>query len=217
MVLGVHKEERDYIGGFSAQGSDKFSRVAIRVISNLHRVVMKPLIDKQSEGSLAEDETSIQFRIIFARKVSHQGNELCFRLLGKAILSLSSIRHKQLVAVEAEPLPTDVFIVEPTPPVEATHSKTDKRLKSESIGISTLPKKAPNGRKSKSGRWLPRVSASGRNREELTISSKIATWCQGSIIFNLWANSCHQPNRWSLQALCKEGIDTSPRNPCTEA
>ena len=35
-VLGVPKEESDYLGGWSARGSDTYTRVAVRVISNLN-------------------------------------------------------------------------------------------------------------------------------------------------------------------------------------
>ena len=40
-ALGVRKEERDCLGRWSARGSDTYSRVAVRVISNLQRLVIQ--------------------------------------------------------------------------------------------------------------------------------------------------------------------------------
>ena len=38
-MAGVPKEEWDYLGEWSVEGSDKYARVAARVISNLQRLV----------------------------------------------------------------------------------------------------------------------------------------------------------------------------------
>ena len=42
LALGVPREERDYLGGWSARGSDTYTRVAVRVVSNLQRLVNSP-------------------------------------------------------------------------------------------------------------------------------------------------------------------------------
>ena len=66
-ALGVPKEERDYLGGRSARGSDAYSRVAVRVISNLQRFVVRALIEIPNADLLAEEETIFQFESFMCR------------------------------------------------------------------------------------------------------------------------------------------------------
>ena len=40
-ALGIDKAERDYLGGWSAQGSDRYARVAKRRIRNMQKLVVK--------------------------------------------------------------------------------------------------------------------------------------------------------------------------------
>ena len=58
-ALGVPKEQRDYLGGWSAQGSDNYSRVAARMFSNLQKLV---IIARQSSSGdpFAEADTASQ-------------------------------------------------------------------------------------------------------------------------------------------------------------
>ena len=60
-ALEVPKEERGYLGGWSARGSDTYTRVAVRVISNFQRLVIRALIERPNFDPLAEEETIIQF------------------------------------------------------------------------------------------------------------------------------------------------------------
>ena len=58
-ALGVPKEQRDYLGGWSAQGSDRYTRIAGRMVTNLQKLV---IIGRQgsSEDPFAEAETAKQ-------------------------------------------------------------------------------------------------------------------------------------------------------------
>ena len=58
-ALGVPKEQRDYLGGWSAQGSDNYSRVAARMISNLQKLVISSR-QSSSGDPFAEADTASQ-------------------------------------------------------------------------------------------------------------------------------------------------------------
>ena len=58
-ALGVPKEQRDYLGGWSAQGSDNYSRVAARMISNLQKLVISAR-QSSSGDPFAEADTASQ-------------------------------------------------------------------------------------------------------------------------------------------------------------
>ena len=52
-------EQRDYLGGWGAQGSDNYSRVAARMFSNLQKLVIN--VRQSSSGDpFAEADTSSQ-------------------------------------------------------------------------------------------------------------------------------------------------------------
>ena len=58
-ALGVPKDQRDYLGGWSAQRSDSYTRVAARMITNLQKLVIRAR-QGSSEHPFAEAETSKQ-------------------------------------------------------------------------------------------------------------------------------------------------------------
>ena len=57
-ALGVQKDQRDYLGRWTAQGSDSYTRVAARMITNLQKLVIRA---RSTEDPFAEAETSKQF------------------------------------------------------------------------------------------------------------------------------------------------------------
>ena len=56
-ALGAPMEQRDYLGGWSAQGSDNYSRVAARMISNLQKLVVSAR-QSSSGDPVAEADTA---------------------------------------------------------------------------------------------------------------------------------------------------------------
>ena len=82
-ALGVPKEERDYLGGWSARGSDTYTRVAVRVISNLQRLVIRALIEQPNADPLAEEGTITQFESFLCEKGVAQADRLgCLKQVG---------------------------------------------------------------------------------------------------------------------------------------
>ena len=141
------KEERDYLGGWSAHGSDTYTRVAVRVISNLQRLVIKALVERPNADPLAEEETIIQFEsLLCAKGVVLEDRARCFKHLGKVSISMPVERTPELAVEElgpmvaSESIPDEEQLAETIP--EAP--KADRRFKSESSRTQALggnPKK----------------------------------------------------------------------------
>ena len=73
-ALGVPKEQRDYLGGWSAQGSDNCSRVAARMISYLQKLVISSR--QSSSGDLSQRRTQPRnWTTTFAQKVTQWKTE----------------------------------------------------------------------------------------------------------------------------------------------
>ena len=82
-ALGVPKEEREYLVRWRARGSDTYTRVAVRVISNLQRLVIRALIEQPNADPLAEEETT-QFESFLCEKgVAPAGRLGCLKQVGK--------------------------------------------------------------------------------------------------------------------------------------
>ena len=196
MALGVPKEERDYLGGWSAQGRDRCSRVAVRVASNLQRLVIKGLMDKPS-----------------------------FLLRGKLSLTHSSQRQEEVVPGFVDTIPVEGLVVEVAPlPGSLPDSallRADKRLKCESVRTLALVNNPREVRIAREERchtgitFLPR----GASVSEIFTSWAIATWSLVLIIFDSssWASSCQPHLRRSVQTLCsKKGAVRAQEADCTE-
>ena len=167
-ALGVPKEQRDYLGGWSAQGSDRYTRVAERMITNLQRMVITA---RQSTAAdpFSETETVGQLDDYLCSKgTSPEEREKFFKSLEQlqtqrpeqAVeqLSLEECGPPRAGDVEPEPDRAEEESVDP-------NAKRDKRLKSEntrSEALGSNPKVARERARAKlqSGYY---VSTSGRN------------------------------------------------------
>ena len=83
-ILEFTKEERDFLGGWLAQASDRYARTARRKIVNMQRAVARE-IPTRCPGRLAEEETSLTFHDFlkakgFARSGAERLRETCGRL-----------------------------------------------------------------------------------------------------------------------------------------
>ena len=83
--------------GWSARGSDTYTRVAARVISNLQR----GLIERPNADPLAEEETILQFEFFMCEKgVGPEDRAKCFKQLGKDSVSIPVARTTELAVEE---------------------------------------------------------------------------------------------------------------------
>ena len=80
-ALGFPKSERDFLGGWCAQASDRYARIAIRRITNMQRAVIKAL-QNQSDDPLAEEESIRDFDVFMeAQSLDAAQRTLCFESL----------------------------------------------------------------------------------------------------------------------------------------
>ena len=129
------KEHRDYLGGWSARGSDTYTRVAVGVISNFQRLVIRALIERPSANPLAEEETILQFESFMCEKgVGPEDRAKFFKQLGKDSVSIPVARCPELVVEEVGPLNSSEVLPETDQLAEMVQDepRADKRLKSES-------------------------------------------------------------------------------------
>ena len=82
-VLNFSKEERDFLGGWLAQASDRYARTARRKVVNMQRTVVWH-IEMMSEDRLGEDETSaVRDEISTGKGVAESERLVCLRSAGK--------------------------------------------------------------------------------------------------------------------------------------
>ena len=85
-ALGVPKEQPDYLGGWSPQGSDNYSRAAARMISNFQKLVISSR-QSSSGDPFAEADTASQLDDHFCPKgYSVEDRAKCFKGLESTIL-----------------------------------------------------------------------------------------------------------------------------------
>ena len=58
-ALGFEKSQRDFLGGWSAQGSDRYARIAKLRIGNMQKAVIRAIHSYEPEDPLGEAETSL--------------------------------------------------------------------------------------------------------------------------------------------------------------
>ena len=58
-LLGFEKSQRDFLGGWSAQGSDRYAPVAKLRVENMQKAVSKAIHSGASEDALGESETAL--------------------------------------------------------------------------------------------------------------------------------------------------------------
>ena len=89
-------------GGWSARGSDTYTRVAVRVISNLQRLVIRALIEQPDADPFAEEETITQFESFLREKGVAPADRLgCLKQVGKVTITSTAGRDPDLARDEA--------------------------------------------------------------------------------------------------------------------
>ena len=140
-ALGVDRAERNYLGGWSAQGSDRHARVAKRRISNMQKLVIKAL-QPRGQDTLAEEETLEALEeFITGTEITCDTKVHLLGLLRYPSLPAPADRNRTPEALEPQ-VPDDYAIIEPVPfpdPQDqepTAGEKTDKRRKKKLLGLN---------------------------------------------------------------------------------
>ena len=113
IIVDPTKDQRDYLGGWSAQGSDSYTGVAARMITHLQKLVIRTR-QGASEDPFAETGTSKQFDDHLCSKgYSAEDRAQCFKGLERPIPQRPQQELEELRLEEGEP-PREAA-VEPEP------------------------------------------------------------------------------------------------------
>ena len=137
-ALGFLKSERDFLGGWCAQASDRYARIAIRRITNMQRSVITAL-QSQAVDPLAEDE-SIRDSDAFMESQSLDASQrtLCYKSLDSVKLFEAPHSQEELTITTPDE-PEDGIILEDTKEAFHTVQPTSKRRKgNEEARTATL-------------------------------------------------------------------------------
>ena len=167
-ALGMPKEERYYLGGLSARGSDRCTRVAVRVISNLQMLVIRALFERPNVDPLAEEQTITEFESFLCEKGVAPADRLgCLKQVGKVSITSTAGRDPDLAVEEVGPIVARDIIPDEEPLAELIPEvpRTDKRFKSESSRTNELGDNLKEVREHARRPLEPGyyLSASGRN------------------------------------------------------
>ena len=136
-ALDFSKEERDYLGGWSPQGSDRYARIAGLRILNLQRAVARSIRQGPQGDSLGERETLKKFEDFMQQK-NVAPETLC--AISSAISSWDTVPEFSVpAALEVEfdpalsPIPS-IPTAEPEAPIAKKKRCGQTALRSELLG-----------------------------------------------------------------------------------
>ena len=137
-VLGFDQPERNYLGGWSPQKSDRYTRTARRRIVNMQRAVMTVITQGNINDSLAESETSLAFaEYLESRGMDLEGrtDQLCRLESWNAIRA--ERKCEQVIEQHIEEPHDSAMLVDPEIPVNP-EDRPDKRRKGENVRSAIL-------------------------------------------------------------------------------
>ena len=82
-AIGVPKPDRDMLGGWAAQQSDRYIRVSRSRIMRVQRQVIAALTNHDDPDPLIEEETLQDFSAFLETRVSEEEKKRCLSLLGR--------------------------------------------------------------------------------------------------------------------------------------
>ena len=144
-ALGFPKSERDFLGGWCAQASDRYARIAIRRITNIQRAVIKAL-QNQSDDPLAEEESIRDFDVFMeAQSLDAAQRTLCFESLDSVRLLKAPHGQEELTIKDPEE-PEDDFVLKDTEevfhPVQPTSKRRKGNAEARTATLGENPKEA---------------------------------------------------------------------------
>ena len=111
-ALGFPKSERDFLGGWCAQASDRYARIAIRCITNMQRSFITAL-QSQAVDPLAEDDSIRDFDAFMeSQRMNASQRTLCFKSLDSVKL-FETPPSQEEHAITTPDEPEDGTILEP--------------------------------------------------------------------------------------------------------
>ena len=150
---GFPKSERDFLGGWCAQASDRYVRIATRRITNVQLSVITAL-QSQSVDPLAEDESIRDFDAFMeSQSLDAAQRALCFKSLDSVKLFEAPHSQEELTITIPEE-PEDGKILEDT---EESFPELQQETKRRKGNAEARTATLGENRKEARGTWLLRV------------------------------------------------------------
>ena len=144
-ALGFPKSERDFLGGWCAQASDRYARIAIRRITNIQRSVITAL-QSQSDDLLAEEESIRDFDAFMeAQSLDAAQKTLCFESLD-SVRPVKTLHGQGELTIRNPEEPEDDIVLEDTEeafhPVQPTSKRRKGNAEARTATLGEDPKEA---------------------------------------------------------------------------
>ena len=132
-ALGFPKSDRDYLGGWAAENSDRYARVARLKIQTMQKAVVQSISNPSSKDPLGEAETLTHLEQHFSHSLQHVPEHV----RSKCLISLGGRPAAQVVKVPA--LSSSSSAPPPGLPASAeVEPQTDRRKKTDSARTQAL-------------------------------------------------------------------------------
>ena len=139
-AVGVSKPDRDMLGGWAAQQSDRYIRVSRSRIAHVQKQVVTALTNHEEPDPLCEEETLQDLSIFLETRVSEDEKKKCLDLLGRRTY-VSQPRETQ-TAHEEQPedlvqLPSEQLLLEEEEHEQRMVEKAETRKKQQMHGTTS--------------------------------------------------------------------------------
>ena len=135
-ALGYPKADRDYLGGWSAQGSDRYARVSVLRITTIQRAVVSALGKPECEDPLGEAET-VQQHEIFLKSQGVSNTDRTKHLNMLVSKEAAQLVHASETLAQVETAPDGA--------AEEMPQELDSQEEIESGAVPALEKRKGNG------------------------------------------------------------------------
>ena len=141
-ALGFPKSDRDYLGGWAAENSDRYARVSRLKIQTMQKAVVQSISNPSSEDPLGEAETLTHLEQHFSHSLQHVPEHVrskCLISLGGTGTATELQTRPTAQVVEVPALSSSLSVPPPGLPASAeVEPQTDRRKKTDSARTQTL-------------------------------------------------------------------------------
>ena len=146
-ALGVPKPDRDMLGGWAAQQSDRYIRVSRSRIMQVQRQVIAALTNHDDPDPLFEEETLQDFSAFLETRVSGDEKKRCLRLLGQRTF-VSQPRESHAISEELPEdlmqLPSEQLLLEEEEHEQRLMERAEIRKKQQAWNVERTAKLGSN-------------------------------------------------------------------------
>ena len=148
-AIGVPKPDRDMLGGWAAQQSDRYIRVSRSRIMHVQTQVITALTSQDDPDPLCEEETLQDFSAFLETRVSEEEKKRCLNLLGRRAFVTQPRETQTAPEEQTEVLvqfPSEQLLLEEQEHEQQLAAKAEIRKKQQAWNDERTAKLGPNPR-----------------------------------------------------------------------